>query len=56
MVQFNLKKCNINVAMVKSLHLHHANAILYKINFVKMHEAEVANLLQFPTRDGALKL
>ena len=49
--KYIVKSCNGEAIAIAP---HERN--LYKINFVKVHKAEAANLVQSPTGDGALEL
>ena len=51
-VQFNLNECIVKIYNSKVI-ARQGN--LYEINFVKVYKADAANLVQFPTGDGALK-
>ena len=55
-VQFNLNKCIVTPCNSEAVVIAIREDILYKINFVKVHELDVANLVQSPSEYDALKL
>ena len=55
-VQFNLNKCIIKSCNSEAIAITSRKRNLYRINFVKVHEAKAANLVQSPTEDDTLVL
>ena len=59
-IQFNLNKCIVKScngeAIAIAIAIASCERNLYVINFVKVHEPEAANLMQFPMGDDALEL
>ena len=55
-VQFNLNECIVIFFDSEAIAITPRKRNLYKFNFVKVHEAETANLVQFPTGDGVLEI
>lgn len=55
-VQFNLNKCIIKFCNDKAIAFTSCERNLYEINFVMVHKAKAANLVQFPTGNDALEL
>ena len=54
--QFNLNECIIKSCNGKAITIVPRERNFYEINYVKVYEVEAANLVQFPTGDGVLKL
>lgn len=54
-IQFNLNKCIVKSCDGEAIAIAPREQNLYKINFVKVYKAQLANLVQFPMGDGALK-
>ena len=54
--QVNLNECIVKFCDGEAIAIALRECNLYEINFVKMHEAETTNLVQYPTGDGALEL
>jgi hypothetical protein len=55
-VQFNLNKCVIKFCNGEVIAIALRKQNLYEINFVEMHESDMANLVQYSKGDGALEL
>ena len=55
-VQFNLNECIVTSCNSEAVVIALREDILYKINFMKVHESDVAKLVQSPLEYDALKL
>lgn len=55
-IQFNLNECFVKTCDGKAIAIMSRKDNLYEMNFTKVHESDAANLVQFPTGDGTLKL
>lgn len=55
-VQFNLKKCIVRSSDDKIVAIVLRERYFYQINFSKVYEAKLANLVQLLTKDDALEL
>ena len=55
-IKFNLNEYIVKFCNGKAIAIAPRERNLYEINFVKVHEAEAANLVQFPTGDDTLEV